>query len=276
VSKNFLKVLFLLGALSATAALLIFTLREATLPFFCGDVLFSKNYPLCTDSVEQTFTVALWGLTVLSVLIFSTIVFFEKSARKFFLNFLKFFVPFCIVALLIGFFVPICLGAWLGCFSLLPGMFALITFVFSAGLIASAFVLFFPPKFRILLAIVIFVALGFGNTVYGSFLVNLKEYIYDRNFENKAQQTGDISLCEETPIPRVRDRCVRSYAVSTQNEEACMKVIAVDEREECIAFVIRNRAIESLDTSLCKIIRMPEQVYVCQERINERRNTVKR
>lgn len=271
-SQNFLKALFLLALLSAVGALIVFTLREATLPLLCKDVYLIGHQFSCVNGFESSFTISFWALTIFSTILLLLISFFNKASRKFFLRFLIGFVPFLILALLIGFFVPFCLGAWLGCSSSMPLMLMLVAFVFAVGLFASAFALFVHPKMRIISVIFLIIILSFGSNIFLSSVDELKDQLYDRDFPNIIHNTGDITLCDTTPIPAQRDKCVWNFALRAGNEETCEQIEAYDLRKECVAFVIRNRAIENLDTSLCDEIDIVMQQHVCKNRIRDRLN----
>jgi hypothetical protein len=257
-----------LGVLSAIAHIV----SASAVVLICQDVLYSSGYSECSDQYEVLFRYVPIILAVLAVVPSSLYLFRNVQSRK------KLQYPFFgYVVFLLVIILPLstqefCLG-FLGCSSLAPFALTLGLVVLIALVITSVLVdLFLKSRNRIkivvtFLAVISLLTIGLYYTL--SAAENLKDFVYNHELEDTARRNDDVKVCHQTLLHRLKDRCISSYAIGKADISYCEDVISPDIKEGCVAFVIRNKAIGTLDTSLCNEIAIPSQVSVCKSRIQE-------
>jgi hypothetical protein len=263
------------GLLLGVFSVILYVISTSAVILICQEALYTSTYSACTDRYEIifTYTPIVGGLLacVLIVSHFLRSVKSRKELRHLSLGYI-FFVLIILVPLSTQEF---CLG-FLGCSSLAPFAFALGLVVLVSALGASALVnLFWLPVnsiYRVVIIIVVTILFVFVTyyILAAPEKLSKSDFMINHDLEDVALRMKDVEVCSRTIIRRHKDECISSYAIHTASITQCESINASDIKEEYIAFVIRNKAIDTLDIELCNQITIPFQVSVCKRRINEK------
>ncbi len=260
----------LLATICAVAGLISYLAWYVGIPWFCSDTLFTKGYAYCHDSYNSLLKIATWGFSALSLFLFLAAIFFSLWARGVMMKFLKIYIPLALFLLIGGAFSSVCLG-WLGCSSLLNSAIGLAVGIFIAGMWAIVFSIWFPQKVRLYMMIILFVLFAWGIYSLFPFRGSLKSFVDNPELSAEARRTSNIALCENAFLKPTRDRCIEDVAIQQGQESKCDGIHYLAFKDECVSFIIRNRAVDALDESLCKTIPLPGQQGVCFSLIQERK-----
>ncbi len=263
----------LLALLLGILAIISYIVSASAVILICQDALFSSSYSTCSGRYEMLFHYVPIALGLLAAVLLLLYLFRNVHSRK------KLRYPFLgYVAFLVVVILPLstqkfCLG-FLGCSSLVPFALTLGFIVLIALVITSVLVdLFLKSQNRIKKALIFLVTLfllTIGLYCTLSAADDLNDFAYNRDLEDIARRKDDVAVCDQTLLYRLKDKCISSYAISKADISYCESITSPDIKEDCVAFVIRNKAINTLDTALCNEITIPSQVSVCKSRIQEK------
>lgn len=262
------------GLLLGLFSVILYIVSTSVVIFVCQDDIYSSAYSTCTNQYKEIFLYLPIPLALLAIILILPYLFRSTKSRKELRYLILGYIVFLVIVLLPLSTQEYCLG-FLGCGSLAPFALALGCVVFVTILIASAIIdLFLKPKKTInkivaLLVTTFILVWGVYHVLSAADNLSESDFILNHDLDNIALRMNDIGVCSRTILSRHKDKCISSYAISTASINSCEAINAPDIKEECVALVVRNKAINTLDLELCNQITLQSQIAVCKLRINE-------
>ncbi len=262
------------GLLIGLFSVILFIVSPSVLIIICQNDIYSSTYSVCTNQYKTIFQNLPIPLALLAIILILPYLFRSTKSRKELRYLVLGYIVFLVIVLLPLSTQEYCLG-FLGCSSMTPFAIALACVVLVAILVASTIIdLFLKPKKlinKILALLVTTFILVWGAQYILAAPDNLKgsDFVLNYDLEDLAERKNDIGICSRTFIHRHKDKCISHYAIIKAEINSCEAIDAPDIKEECIALVVRNKAINALDLELCNQITLQSQIAVCKLRINE-------
>jgi hypothetical protein len=223
----------------------------------CTSFLYTPAFSTCTNHYLNLASLGLFIACFVALCSSLSLLLGVQHLRRFYKKSLLFYsiqLPIIIVPAIL---YPMCLG-WLGCFSLLPVavLIEIILLVFYSLAISWSLLV---PKRKVLFimsaVVVLFVCCG----LVASFAVSLGDR--EQNLLDSASY--DPTACSRMGSQTARDHC---YFV---NGLSCGKIESPAAKSECEDYIIRNAAVDNLDSAACDKINLPDQRYICHKLIKE-------
>jgi hypothetical protein len=262
------------GLLLGLFTVILYVISTSVVVLICQENVYSNLYTACADRYEKifTYTTILLGLMAFIYLIPYTVrtIKNKKELRNVFVG----YMTFVVIVLLPLSVMDFCLG-FLGCASMAPFALGLGVVVLVVSIVVRVIVdLLWKPKnannkFKIFFATTILLVVATFYVLDAPDKLRKSDFILNYDLDDKALKMKDMGVCSRTFVHRHKDDCISSFAIKSEDINYCEAINAADIKEKCIAFVVRNKAIDTLDIELCNQITLPSQLSICKLRINE-------
>lgn len=256
---------------AAILALLLFLLTfsiyclESTIIYrLCGNFLYSGLHSICTEANGDLLHLSKFVFFGIALLLALFVLFSAKRNRKRFITFLKFFAPASIIILLLSYFAEFCF--MYSCSNILPLGMRSVIFIGVLGLLVLLSCSLFNGREYLSVVLVFFFIMAAGLVVHYSNLFALQ----DKTMQKILNNPNSAKDCYRARFISEQDKCLFSEGVSDSSRETCSSVQDSNLRANCVAYIIRNRAVTDLNVLACDQITVPVQKEVCTSLIAER------
>ena len=91
----------------------------------------------------------------------------------------------------------------------------------------------------------------------------------DSVYTERAKNGNSIAVCTDFVSDKRKDSCYNIVAKTNNNEDSCYKIVSIDLKQACLNEVLKDKAVEKNDITLCLQTTEQSQIY-CIEQISSK------